>query len=115
MDAQLKSQLNQTINVATLSSRDAFGDPTYGTPTEVKCRVTLKRRHDVLNARAVGGTHGDERVTTHRIYTEVAITIDDRIWLPGIDETDATLARAPLWVHIVADEKGNIDHYEVTI
>ena len=46
---------------------------------------------------------------------ETAIDIMDRVWLPGVDQSDAALARRPLSVLALPNEKGAIDHYETRL
>ena len=35
----IEGLLNQTVRIANFISQDAYGDPTYGEFTEVKCRI----------------------------------------------------------------------------
>jgi hypothetical protein len=108
MDPQLKAQLRQRIYVATLVSRDAAGDPTYGAPALVMCRCEDDQEES-------DSTAGEELVTRKRIVTESAIHKTDRIWLPGDDRTDATLGRTPMKVQELPAENGTIDHYETIV
>ena len=108
MDPQLKRQLRQTIAVKTRSSVDAYGQATYGSASNIAARVEEERRRIDRG----GGTFVE---TTHRVYTESAITYEDRIWLPNDSSSDATLAREPLEVHSIVGELGTVDHYEVVI
>jgi len=116
MDAQLKKQLAQTIYIASPASVDAFGQITYDPPVAIPARV---ENDSSVKAGASGGAieveDGEEKSTKMLIITEAAITIMDRVWLPGEDETDATLARRPLSVLALPDEKGAIDHYETRL
>jgi len=105
MDPQLKAQCAQTIYVAAPSSTSNYGDQTYGSPTAVSARVEFEDR-EVTNA------SGEMLRTDTLLITEDAITLDSRIWLPGVDESDATLARRAAKVIKLVDEKGALDHYE---
>ena len=109
MDAQLKKQLAQTIYIASPASVDAFGQITYDPPVAIPARVETGR--DTKDE----GADGEELASRMLIITEAAITIMDRVWLPGDDQTDATLARRPLSVLALPDEKGAIDHYETRL
>lgn len=108
MKPALKKLLRQSISVATLSSRNAAGDPTYGTPATVSAWV--ERENKVIHSSV-----GEERVTTHIIITEDAITETDRIWLPGDSSADATLARRPAIVDAILDELTQVTHYETRV
>jgi len=105
MDAQLKAQLKETINVAAESSRDNFGDITLGTPSTVSARVEQ-----------IEGTityeNGRQEITTIRIFTESEIKKTDRVWLPGDSTGNSNLARRPKTVKKFVDENGNTDYYE---
>lgn len=116
MDPQLRAQLAETIYVASPSTVDTYGQIAYGAPVAVKARVEFKRsvesggRGGVLEAR-----EGEQAGTSTFVITESAITITDRIWLPGDDQTDATLARRPLAVLRLPNERGAVDHYETKL
>ena len=108
MDAQLKKQLAQTIYIASPASVDAFGQITYDPPVAIPARVEN-------DSSVKDDADGEENASNMLIITEAAITIMDRVWLPGVDETDATVARRPLSVLALPDEKGAIDHYETRL
>ena len=108
MDAQLKALMNQTIAVAALSSVDASGDVTYGTPADRSAYVEEVRKE-------MRGRDGSVLVTTHWIAVESAVAMTDRLWLPGDSSADAKLARKPVSVEAFVDELGNTHHYEVTV
>lgn len=108
MDPQLRGQLRQTIGVAARSTVNAYGEASYGSASSVSARVEEERRR--LETR--DGTFVE---TSHRIYTETAITHESRIWLPGDSTADATLAREVLEVHPIVGELGTVDHYETVI
>jgi hypothetical protein len=108
MDPQLKAQLRQTIGVAARSSVDSYGQATFGAASNVAARVEEERRR-------IERRDGTFVESTHRIYTETAITYESRIWLPGDSTSDATLAREPQQVHSIVDELGTVHHYEVVL
>jgi hypothetical protein len=108
MDPQLRKTLQQIINVATVSSVDAFGQATYGTPVAMQCRL-----EDMTDD---GDNPDREQITTRkRIVVEQQVNKTDRVWLPGDSPTDATLGRQPYQVQSVPDELGRIDHYELIV
>lgn len=108
LDPCIVRQFAQTIYVASPSGVSASGDATYGTPASQAARV--ERRTNVVET-----TDGNFKETTHKIATEGAIGVKDRIWLPGEDQTDDTAARQPVRVNIGVDEKGVTTHYEVDV
>ena len=116
MDAQLKKQLAQTIYIASPASVDAFGQITYDPPVAVAARV---ENQSSITSGSRGGAieveDGEEKSSKTLIITETAIDIMDRVWLPGVDQSDAALARRPLSVLALPNEKGAIDHYETRV
>lgn len=112
MDPQLKAQLKETIYVATASGADAAGDSTYNAPASRLARVV-----DVVDTseNTVGGQPRTQVRSRKVIITEAAINLTDRVWLPGIDQTDASLARIPHYVEKAVDEKGNLDFFRTTV
>lgn len=98
----------QTINVAARVGVSSVGDATYGVAAAVKARVEPVRK-TTTNA------EGEILMTEFAIYTEAAIGLYDRIWLPGDLPTDATKARVPLKVYEGVDEDGSLSHYEVWV
>lgn len=108
MDAQLRLQLQQTIYVATASSRNNFGDPVYGVPTAVKARVET-------DTQEMETPDAEKRQTRWVIITESQINMSDRIWLPGVDQTNSALGREPRQVDQLVDELGVVDHFETTV
>jgi len=108
MDIALKNAfLTQTMNVAVRTGMDASGDYTYGAPSPIPCRVENVRR-------IVRPQPGEELVTTHLIFAESAITVEDALWLP--DEIPATdPSRRAAMVDIILNEHSQIDHYEVHV
>ena len=109
LDPQLRAQLAQTIYVASASTVDNYGQATYGTPAAVKARV------ENLSSTRDDGADGEERASSMLIITETAIALSDRIWLPGDNQADPTLARRPISVLVLPDERGAIDHYETKL
>ena len=108
MDPVLKSLMTQKINVARVASYSASGTEVLSTPEEISAYVEILRQ--------IQGTNGgEEEKTTHLIITEKEITIDDRVWLPGLDPSDPAKSRQPKIVGSFSDICGGLDHYEVLI
>lgn len=108
MHPAIKALLAQTITVQAPTGVDNYGSPTGGSQSSVSARVELYEK-ETVNAR------GERVRTTHRIYTEDAISLDSLIWLPGADTGDATDARRPHRVDSHPDENGTTHHYETVI
>lgn len=108
MDWQLVAGHTQTIYVATAAAtRDAQGQPTWGSPAARSVRV---ERSD----RIVPGPNGEDLKTSHLIFTETAIGKADCVWLPGDNSATASLARRPMLIEAIpAEDSGTTDHWEV--
>lgn len=110
LDPQLAALLNQTIAVASqFGSPSDFGELSYAAPTTGIAARVERRRTVTVN------DDGDEIFSDTMIYTETDIGEHDRVWLPGIDSGDDTLARLPKAVERVPDEDGSISHFEVAV
>ncbi len=104
MDPQLKSQLKQTVYIASVTGADLkTGEPSYGTPLAHAARVTQKNQK-VLDPQGV------EVLSNAQVVVEGSIAITDRIWLPGADKTKTNNARYPKQVANAVDERGNHDY-----
>jgi chitodextrinase len=108
MDPQLKAQLAETIYVATASGVDQAGDPSYNAPATRAARVVNVR--DTVERK-----DGTILETTVAIITEAEIKLTDRVWLPGVDQTDATKARRPRYVEKAITERGALDFYRTKL
>jgi hypothetical protein len=114
IDPELKALFAQTIWVAPSTGTAGSGDPTYGAAVMVSARVE-KRRKVVVNAA------GDEVNSDTLIFTDLSpsalTTIEehDRVWLPGENPADPTLARLPLKIDKHPDEDGTLHHFEVSV
>jgi hypothetical protein len=102
----IASWLNQTVYVASVTGIDAYGKPTYGTPTARKVRLELIRRM-VLKAT------GEEAVANHRLWTLSAINLTDRIWLPGANTSLAEQSNLPMTLSSSPDKSGSRTLYKV--
>lgn len=112
MDPQLRLQCTSTIYVGRLVSRDGHGDPRYGRPIKLQCRV--EKLNIVRNSTGDGGGMVSEETNT-RIIIEEEIFLSDRVWLPGVDYRDENLGDTPKKIERYREEKGQIDYYEVYI
>lgn len=104
MDPQLKAQLRETIYVSTQAAVDAAGDPSYNAPAARLARVVNKRD-------TVDKADGTTLKTDVAIITEAEIGLHARVWLPGVDQTNATLARVPRFSERAITEHGTIDFF----
>tara|TARA_Y100001938_G_scaffold138943_1_gene205139 strand:- start:136 stop:462 length:327 start_codon:yes stop_codon:yes gene_type:complete len=108
MDPQLKSQLRETIYVATASSVDAAGDATFAAAASRLARV-------VNVSDTIEQADGTKLKTTVAIITEAEIPMNARVWLPGVDQTDNSLSRVPRFVERAVDERGNLDFFRTKL
>ena len=109
LDPDLKRLQKQTIYVAKVNGKTNSGDSTYGSPAAVKCRC--------VPAAIVTDTSatGEETVSEVMIETVTRIDAKDHIWLPGVDQTNASLARVAGRIDELTDEDGTVSHYEVLV
>jgi len=100
--------LNQTAYVASVTSLDAYGKPTYGTPVARSVRVEVKRQ-------AVTNARGEEAVANHRLWCLEAIALTDRVWLPGASTASAEASNVPLTVSSCSDFGASRTLYKVEL
>ena len=110
LDRAISRQLCQTCYVASVTSVDSYGQPTYGTAVSVKARVEPEQG-------IVDGPNGEERQTSHRVLTASAVTDTDRIWLPAdvTSPLQAAKARIPLRVDPCPDGSGTTTYHVVLV
>lgn len=113
MDPQLIQQLRETISVATASGADAAGDATYNAPSTLSARVVNITKTSELGRLA--GADGTIPKSAIAIITQTEIPMNSRVWLPGLDSANATLARNPHYVEKAVDEFGNLDFYRTIV
>lgn len=104
MDPQLKSQLRETIYVSTQSTVDAAGDSSYNAPASRLARVVNKR--DTIEK-----ADGTTLKTDVAIITVAEIGLHTRVWLPGVNQNDASLARVPRFSERAVTEHGALDFF----
>jgi hypothetical protein len=104
MDPQLRAQLAETIYVSTQTTVDAAGDASYAAPASRAARVVNK----LLTVERADGTLLKSDCA---IITEAEIGLNTRVWLPGVDQANATLARVPRFSERAITERGAIDFF----
>jgi hypothetical protein len=76
MERDLLELLTQTVTVETVTSRDGYGKPVYGTARTYRARVVGKTR-------LVRDANGVERVSSETVYADSTdLMPTDRITLP---------------------------------
>jgi hypothetical protein len=108
IEPQLSKQMAQTMYRASASTVSNTGQITYAAAASFTARVEEEYRE-------VQTPVGTLQRTTHRIYTTTALLAGQRVWLPGVSSSDATLAREVLEVHTITDELGAVHHYEAVV
>lgn len=89
----------QTITVAELIGRDAYGKPTLGPATTARARIQPLQK-------LIRDAKGQEALASHVVYTDAAITLTSRVWFPGEPAGDFNRARRPLSVGFYVDGNG---------
>ncbi len=80
---------DEVFRAPRLDARAAGGDPTYGVVEKLNGYVEFGLKLEI-------DPNGNEKQSTHRIYTDVEIGLQDRVWVPGDDETDNQESRHPI-------------------
>lgn len=109
MDYQLKSQLNQTIYIASYETFDRqTGEIRQGDPVSHSARVVGKMKR-VINKEGV------EVVSKQQIVLEGPVSSDCSfvVWLPDDDSINWNQAHHPINVGNYPDEKGSHDFSEI--
>jgi hypothetical protein len=100
LDRAIAQLMSSTVYVAKPSGTVGNdGLPTYGSPAAVKCQIEQV-------SKIITTSNGEELTTTHALLFPSVIGNLDRIWLPGISSSDATLARLPQQIDRGNDIKG---------
>lgn len=107
-DPCFRKLMAQTINVAPNTGTSGFGDPSYGAAVAGTARV------EPVNKKFYNA-NGEEVISEFAIYTEMAIGLLDRVWLPGDLPADPTKARVPMRIYKGIDEDGTLSHLEVFV
>lgn len=97
-----------TISIASVTGVATSGKPTYGSPRQIKARVDLSDR--ILRTPA-----GDEKRSTHRIYSLDEIKLTDRIWLPGANTATVEGSLTPIALVAANDKPGTRTLYRADL
>lgn len=89
----------QTISVAELAGRDAYGKPILGPVTSGPARVQP-------TSKLIRDAKGMEFLASSVIYTTLAVTIRHRVWLPGADTSQVATSHRPARVDVSVDGSG---------
>lgn len=110
MDASLKTLLNSTITVKSVVGYTDGGSELLGEARSIKAYI---EQNTEIRKNPNGA---DERRTRTLIVTEDAISVDDRIWLEGLDSSNVVFSKRPMGVVVFKHPiTALIDHYEVEI
>ena len=99
----LAGWFSQTCHRAPALGFTAAGVATFGSTVAFQARVES-------TVKLIRGKDGQEIVSSQQIGTLAAVGEQDRIWLPGEDSTNATIAHVPLKV-AQATNKGGAQVY----
>lgn len=112
MDAQLRKTLTETAYYATASGVSRSGDPSFGSPVSFLCRTEPVVKY---HGPQYVPRDGEDMETFTIVFTEVDIGRDSQVWLPGVSNSDTTLARRPYRYDVMRGPEGRISHYEIYI
>lgn len=81
-----KSWLNQTVSLESVTGVDGYSDPTYGTSSDVDCRIVEEQKEILSDT-------GEVQISNTQIYVDGSETVNlsDRLTLPG-NETPEILS-----------------------
>ncbi|NTX65941.1 hypothetical protein HUA74_35305 [Myxococcus sp. CA051A] len=97
--ASPSDRFRQVISYALVLGRDAHGKPTLGPVASARARVQPSRK-------LIRDAGGNEHLASHVIYTDAALTLLHRLWLPGEDVSDFNRAQRPVAVDELVDGTG---------
>ncbi|NTX32819.1 hypothetical protein HUA78_00040 [Myxococcus sp. CA033] len=97
--ASPSDRFRQIIFYSLVTGRDAHGKPMLGPVSSARARVQPSRR-------LIRDAGGNEHLASHVIYTDAALTLLHRLWLPGEDTSDFNRARRPVAVDELVDGAG---------
>lgn len=100
--------MTNAVTVAAIASFDSSGAPTYGAQVLLPARIELSQR-------LVRSRDGSEVVSSHVVYTQSQIGIEDAIWLPGDSTADQSVAKYPIRVDAAYDRSGNFVYWKITL
>lgn len=108
MDPAVRERLRQRIHVRHIESYSESGTEVLGEPREVACYIET-------HVETLTGPGGTERKLATLVITEAVVGEDERVYLPGVDESDASLGQRPDKVVSYPDPfvDDAVDHYEV--
>ncbi|GHG91402.1 hypothetical protein [Comamonas sp. JC664] len=104
--ASPSDRFRQIISYALVVGRDAHGNPLLGPVSPARARVQPSRR-------LIRDASGNEQLASHVIYTDVPLTLQHRLWLPGEDTSDFNRARRPAAVDELVDGAGAVSFLKV--
>lgn len=96
----------QTITVAELTGRDAYGKPVMGPAATARARIQPLQK-------LIRDAKGQEVQATHVVYTDAALTLNSRVWFPGEPAGDFNRARRPLSIGFYVDGAGLTQYRKV--
>lgn len=108
MDPSIKRLLTQIVNVASVVSYNG-PDEVLGPTRQIRAYVETR------TAFSSAPNAGNDLANRTILIIEEQISLDDRIWLPGLNPSDLTASRQPMSVNFFYKENGSLDHCEVIL
>ena len=106
----LKTLLTSEITVKSVTGYSEGGSEILGPARVVKAYI----ERDVMIVKDPKGA--DQRRTRTLIVTEDEVSIDDRIWLEGLDVSNVVFSKRPMNVVVFKHPvTALVDHYEIEL
>ena len=100
--------MTDTVTLAASSGVSTSGDPTWSAQREIAARVVWG--HDLVRQ-----SDGTEIESSVKVATHDAVTMGDRIWLPGDDTSSTEEARKPISISHATLPGCSLTLYEVVL
>ena len=97
--AQPSDRFRQTISIAELTGRDAYGKPTLSPITTAPARIQPSKK-------LIRDAQGAEVVASYVVFTTAAVNLNSRVWFPGEPTSDLNRARRPVTIGEHVDGAG---------
>jgi hypothetical protein len=109
MHPSLRRWLTETASYATVTSVSSAGDPVYGAPISFVCRSEFEVQ---FHGPMFVPRQGEEQELFTRLFSEIEIPLDARVWFPGTNTSDAAQSNKVKRRAVIRTDTGAVSHYE---
>lgn len=109
LDPDLRRMMRQTFTAADPERNRQGGDRVYGTQRTGLARVEPDDSVSDTSA------SGEERSSQYRIFTEVELKEETRVWVMGANPRIEKAGRVVMSVVTLYDDEGRLSHYEALV